>query len=899
MTDNPYSYLGKPIHRFQHFYGRKHELAKVADDVRNGQCISVIGIRRIGKTSLLFQLLDPDARSAYQLADDTLCVYVDCGRLATTPPGEVYAEIMRLVCRQFGKCRQADLLESPGETLSYRGFEENILELRDAGLSLVLLLDEFERLGSNPHLDVSFFVGLRALHIEHELTYVTASRRPIMELAFSHQDVISSPFPNVFDSVRVGLFPESEARELIRAGGVFSPEVEDFLLDLTGGHPLALQHACHYAFERQEKTGSALTADDRVIVWIQTQEAMEEHYRYYWGHLSGDHKRILAAPTHFAAQVKDNITVENLFKDLIAQGLLTMRLPGSYGYAGRALAEYVRHAMTRDKSLGILSTNDLVGQRLGQYQIVARLGRGGMADVYKAHQLSLDRDVAIKVMLPHIAADAGFSARFQREARAVAGLRHPHIVQIHDFGQENGIYYMVMEYISDENLKTHLQAVKAQGEQMPVPDIMRIVMQIGEALHYAHGQGLVHRDVKPSNVMLTPVGEAVLTDFGLAKIVAGTKFNSSSLVGTPAYMAPEQINESTTVDRRADVYALGVVLYEMATGQVPFDADTPVAVIFKHLQEPLPDPRHLRPDLPNFIVRIIEKALAKEPEQRYQTVQEMLDALQRGEVTFITPRQCWGVLVGVDHYLDPAISLLTVCADDVSLTCNALCATSGYERARLRLLAEDQDALPTKSEILANMQAVAQSAAEGDLLLFYFSGHGVAEGDEGYLLPCDARYGVLADTSIPIRRVTELMLQSQARAKVLVLDACHSGAQIGKAPLTMTPEFIQHVFDEAEGIAVLASCTQGQVSWPWPEEHCSVFTYYLLEGISGAADREGKGFITVNDLARHVTNGVKLWAVQRGYLQTPTTQAQVVGDIILVDRRPKREEWTLLQEVPL
>lgn len=631
MIPNPYVHFGRPIREFRHFYGRKRELARVTNDIRNGNCVSVVGIRRIGKTSLLFQLRDPDARSAYQLSDDTLCVYIDCGPLYNKSPGEVYAGMMRRVCRQLDN-RQGVGLERPGTTLSYYDFEDNVLDLHNAGLRLVLLLDEFEQLASNPHLDVDFFLGLRALHIEHELTYVTASLHPIMELTFSHQDVVSSPFPNVFDSVRVGLFPESEARDLIRVAGVFSSEAEDFLLDLTGGHPLALQHACRFSFAHQQETGTALTAEDHFVIWNQVQEVMENHYRHYWKHLSHDQKRILVAPAYFATQIQDDTVIENLFKDLVVLGLLFKHADGSFGYAGRALAEFVRREIIRDKSLRALSISDLVGQTLGQYQITARLGRGGMGDVYKAHQPSLNRDVAIKVMLPHIASDEGFGVRFQREARTVAALRHPHIVQIHDFGQENGIHYMVMEYISGENLKDHLQTVNARGEQMPIDDVVRIITQLAEALHYAHGQVLLHRDIKPSNVMLTPSGDAILTDFGLVKIVEGTQFTGSNMVGTPAYMAPEQINDPSTVDRRTDIYALGVMLYEMATGRVPFDAVSPAAVIFKHLQEPLPEPRRLRTDLPDFIVHIIKKALAKEPEQRYQTMQEMLDVLKQGGV---------------------------------------------------------------------------------------------------------------------------------------------------------------------------------------------------------------------------------------------------------------------------
>jgi serine/threonine-protein kinase len=633
MRPNPYTHLGQPIRTFEHFYGRKRELAKVADDVRNGQCISVVGIRRIGKTSLLFQLLDSQARDTYALPKAMLCIYITCERMIRMKPGEIYAEIMYRVARQLMRDERAGLVERPGETLSYRDFEDAILDLRDAGLRLTLLLDEFEILAGNQNLDVDFFLGLRALHTEYALTYVTASLHPLMDLPFSQEEVLSSPFPNIFDSVRLGLFTKAEAQALVRMAGVFSTETEEFLLDLTGGHPLALQHACYFAFARWQELEMPLTRDDHFVVWNRTQKVMEDQYRAYWKHLSLDQKRVLVAPTHFASQIASDTPVANLFKDLVTMGLLVKRFDGSFTYAGRALAEFVRLESNRDRSLRASLASGLVGQTLGQYQILDRLGRGGMADVYKGYQPSLDRDVAIKVMLPHVASDEGFSARFQREAQAVAALRHAHIIQIYDFGRENGIYYMVMEYIPGQNLRDYLREIYKRGKWMPMETAMRILRQIGEALHYAHEQGLLHRDVKPANVMLTSspsdsgsagASSAILTDFGLAKIVGGTRLTGSNIIGTPVYMAPEQIIASSTVDHRVDVYALGVMFYEMLTGQLPFNADTPAGVVNQHLHQPLPNPRDFRPDVPVHIVNVIKKALAKDVSERYQTVQAML-----------------------------------------------------------------------------------------------------------------------------------------------------------------------------------------------------------------------------------------------------------------------------------
>jgi uncharacterized caspase-like protein len=245
----------------------------------------------------------------------------------------------------------------------------------------------------------------------------------------------------------------------------------------------------------------------------------------------------------------------------------------------------------------------------------------------------------------------------------------------------------------------------------------------------------------------------------------------------------------------------------------------------------------------------------------------------------INTGKAWAVLVGINKYNDSHIADLKVCVDDVTAVHQSL--DPGYQVAKL-LTDATPDRLPTRANILGELSAVAQAAEEGDLLLFYFSGHGKAEGSESYLLPRDTRLSALKHTAVAMGDVRELMEQSPARAKVIVLDACHSGASIGKAEPTMTPEFIQRVFEEAEGMAVLASCKQGQQSWEWPEENRSVFTFFLLEALTGQADLDKKGFVTVSDASRFVTDGVKSWAAEKGAPQTPTLQYTVAGDIILV-----------------
>jgi serine/threonine-protein kinase len=269
--------------------------------------------------------------------------------------------------------------------------------------------------------------------------------------------------------------------------------------------------------------------------------------------------------------------------------------------------------------------SDLAGATLGRYQVIARMGRGGMADVYKAFQPSLDRYVAIKVLHPSMVEEPEFVGRFQREAKNVARLRHPNIIQVFDYDNQGETYYMVMEYLDGPTLKAALEEVHRRNEEMPLPVALRIVSDVGAALAYAHEMGVVHRDIKPANIMLDRSGRVILTDFGIAKILTGTKVTvTGTVLGTPAYMSPEQ-GMGEPGDSRSDIYSLGVVLYELATGRLPYDADTPLAVLLKHVHDPLPMPRTVNPSLPEEIERIILRALAKGAADRYQTVQAMLD----------------------------------------------------------------------------------------------------------------------------------------------------------------------------------------------------------------------------------------------------------------------------------
>jgi serine/threonine-protein kinase len=276
-------------------------------------------------------------------------------------------------------------------------------------------------------------------------------------------------------------------------------------------------------------------------------------------------------------------------------------------------------------------------RRLGKYEVVERLGRGGMAEVYRAYHVSLDRYVAIKVLHAFLADDPEFKNRFEKEARNIARLKHANIVQVYDFENDTDSesYYMVMELVEGPTLKEQLFKLNEQGTLMSLREALRIVRQAASALAYAHAQNMIHRDVKPANLMLDRDNRVVLTDFGIAKIVTGVQFTASGgMVGTPAYMAPEQgLGEAG--DERSDLYSLGVILFQLVTGKLPYDAETPLAVILKHLNEPIPLARRINPDLPESIDKIITRLMAKDPDERYQRAPELiadLERVERGEV---------------------------------------------------------------------------------------------------------------------------------------------------------------------------------------------------------------------------------------------------------------------------
>jgi serine/threonine protein kinase len=283
--------------------------------------------------------------------------------------------------------------------------------------------------------------------------------------------------------------------------------------------------------------------------------------------------------------------------------------------------------LEKQENVLITQPDLLIGRELDGYLIEKLLGQGGMARVYRAQEMRLGRYVAVKVIEPQSRADLEYTRRFEKEARAVSQLQHPHIVGLYRFGETGGLYYMAMQYVEGADLAWLLADYSKDQTFMRYEDSLRIISQVGAALDYAHSKGVIHRDVKPQNIMLDKDGRAILTDFGLALVQAeGTR---GEIFGTPDYIAPEQAVNSAGALPQSDQYSLGVVLYHVLTGSVPFAGKSAMDIAMAHMTEPLPSPLERNPDLHPAVIRVLERALQKEADQRYPSCMALVDDLNQ------------------------------------------------------------------------------------------------------------------------------------------------------------------------------------------------------------------------------------------------------------------------------
>ncbi|MBN1661172.1 MAG: serine/threonine protein kinase, partial [Anaerolineae bacterium] len=639
------------------FHGREREIEGLYSTIITRQCRAVVGERKLGKSSLLTAAAQPATMQRYGL-DPARCLflYLDLEGMSSAQREDFWVDLLE---RLAAALPPGDLVEHVERFLDEGGLRFTTVRrllrrVRDKGLDLVLTLDEFEGLARNPAFEPDFYGELRSLAGELGIVYLTASKRSLYELTYHHTGTLSSPFFNIFSELRLGLMPDDEARSLLstlsqRDGDPgFCEEEIDLAIELAGPHPFFLQIAGFHLFDLPGH-GQPQPPDAYDRAARRFNAEAEDHYRYLWSQLDLEEQHALLSP---------NSAAEDVRRALLTKALI--RQEGNrYAPFGHAFAIFVEerrdeHSAADSSTLVEPTTStDLTGKRLGNYRVLAALGQGGMAKVYKGYQPLLDRYVALKVLAPHFATDEEFRARFQREAAAIARLRHTNIVQVYDFGVEGPVHYMVMEYIAGDTLKSRIRLARARGERLGRDEVLTILRGVAAALDYAHERDIIHRDVKPANIMLRieetalhadradddsaagATSEAgagpfipVLTDFGVAKIMEGVQFTGTGMtIGTPDYMAPEQ-GSGSPVTPQADLYSLAVILYEMLTGDLPFTADTPVAVLLKHIAD-TPPPIHLRaPGLPANLDRVLGRALAKKPEDRYPDGAALVDAVE-------------------------------------------------------------------------------------------------------------------------------------------------------------------------------------------------------------------------------------------------------------------------------
>jgi serine/threonine-protein kinase len=649
MYANPY--LNRvAIRDPRHFFGRKREISKIFSRIGapRPQSVSVVGDRRIGKSSLLNQIYNPEVRAQY--LDDQAryaFLFVDLQQRRHISIDDFFHDLFGQLAEALGE----DAVR--GLTPSFEAMRKVLGRLRAANQRLIILFDEFDAVTTNKRFDLDFYSFLRAVANNYDVAYVTSSSRDLQELC--HTALIAdSPFFNIFSNVYLRAFSPAEARELIvdpsaAAGVPLEPYARD-IVDLGGYFPFFLQVACSSYFDALVEGAGADNRLRRTVEELFLDEA-RGHFRFIWEHFNGDHRdviRVLVSGGEIDAQ-KSHVFEElrragyvvdgprgprvfsSLFVDAIARQRPAFAPEAELPPTDKFDPSGKRDPQARAAELGPLLADE---GRIGRFELRERLGGGGMGDVYRAYDTELTRTVAIKVLASRYVADPLSKRRFLREAQMASILNHPNIATIYEIGELSGVPFIVMEYVEGATLAERL----AERGPFPIAEVISVGRQIASALEEAHEKGVMHRDIKLGNVIQTARGGVKILDFGLAKpspLAEKMRQEVSDLtepgvlIGTITYMSPEQASGEGEVTHLSDIFSLGVVLYEMTTGRLPFDGETYFKIIEKIAREAPRPVRASRPDSPPALVAVIERAMAKRPADRYQSGRELEEDLER------------------------------------------------------------------------------------------------------------------------------------------------------------------------------------------------------------------------------------------------------------------------------
>jgi serine/threonine-protein kinase len=643
MHINPY--LNRvAIRDTRHFVGRRREIAKIFSRIgaSRPQSISIVGDRRIGKSSLLNQIFNAEIRASHlDRPGDYVFLFVDLQQRRHIAPADLFQDIFAQLAEALGEESVAGLVAD------FDGMRKVLARLRQMGRRLIILFDEFDAVTTNTRFDLDFYSFLRAAANNYDVAYVTSSARDLQELCHTAQ-IADSPFFNIFTNVYLRTFAATEVRQLVAepsaAAGVPLDPYYDQIVDLAGAFPFFLQIACSSFFEVLTEE----TAADRVVS-AASELFLEEargHFRFIWEHFEAGHRdviRTLVTGSHVDAQKS------HLLEDLKRNGYVTEGPDGPRAFSS-AFVDAISRALPEAAAAevvipptekfdpsgprGLSAAGGDIAQlladqgRIGRFVIRERLGGGGMGDVYSAVDSELTRTVAIKVLGMRYAADPMSKRRFLREAQMASILNHPNIATIYEIGEISGIPYIVMEYVEGQTLTD----VVASKGRLPIAAVIDIGRQMASALEEAHEKGVVHRDIKSANIILTSRGSVKILDFGLAKpLPLAEKMREAVsditepgvLIGTITYMSPEQASGKGEVTHLSDIFSLGVVLYEMTTGELPFDAETYFQIISKITGSAAKPIVELRPDAPPQLAAVIDRMMAKDPGTRFPSARAL------------------------------------------------------------------------------------------------------------------------------------------------------------------------------------------------------------------------------------------------------------------------------------
>jgi serine/threonine-protein kinase len=544
---------------------------------------------------------------------------------------EFFKELFNLLAKETG---DPSLTRLEPNFDSLRGVLETF---RRDGRKLIVLFDEFDAITANRAFDLEFYSFLRSVANNYDVAYVTSSARDLQELCHT-QLIADSPFFNIFTNVFLRAFTRNEAVDLIAIPSAEAGlPLEGFsrrIMETGGYFPYFLQIACSAYFDHLSES-SKLVREEVEATFL---DEAKGQFRFIWDHMNDGYRGAIREFIQTGSVGKEH---EHIYEDLKRAGYFIEedRGPRVFSSLFASVVSRPRIITTelRETDRAAMAVHDGRTEKvvappliepeghIGRFDIIRALGSGGMGDIFEARDTDLQRSVAIKVLASKHVEDETMKQRFLREARMASQLNHPNIATIYEIGEAAGNPYIVMEYVEGETLSDRLG-----NGPLDLKEIVEIGLQTAEALAEAHERQVVHRDIKSANIMITPRGKVKVLDFGLAKPVPATSRTSKTrltesgvLLGTVSYMSPEQATGRGEVTHLSDIFSLGVVLYEVTTGRLPFEGDTYFQTIGAISRRAHPSLKRYRKDAPRELVEVIDRLLKKSPEDRYQSAADV------------------------------------------------------------------------------------------------------------------------------------------------------------------------------------------------------------------------------------------------------------------------------------